>query len=181
MPKVYIADKETLDNVKQDTNNIKESISNVTNNVQYIKNQFPLTIAGGTDWSRYETLEKNLKIDKYIRELNDNNILEINGKGYIKDLIVRGSFEVTIYVDSKEVYKNKTYDSNDFRYLGFYNTTDYFNNSSSRWIANYFFDEQYTSVHINAIAQPIFFENNVKVIVNGYNIRELYFLGGVEK
>ncbi|AWZ48463.1 hypothetical protein C3495_06370 [Clostridiaceae bacterium 14S0207] len=185
MPKVYIADKETLDNVKQDTNNIKESISNVTNNVQYIKNQFPLKINGGTDWSRYETLEQEQKINKHIKELKDKNILSINGKGYIRDLIVYGKCEVTIYVDDKEIYKKSTYDyvRNSFCYLGFEHIGD--RSYDLRYIARHSYNAG-DYINTKLIIQPIFFEKSLRVKVWGednyaYNIDTLYFLGGVEK
>lgn len=69
--KIYLADKKTLDNVKQDT--------------QYIKNQFPLQVSGGTDWRKYE----NLNIVAYPEAKANNEwetLFSIQGKGYINFL-----------------------------------------------------------------------------------------------
>lgn len=71
--RIGIADKETLDKTKNNTDNIIQ-------NTNFIKEQFPLNINGGTDWSKYSIVQFN-QVTKGAPERG--NLIEIKGEGYL--------------------------------------------------------------------------------------------------
>lgn len=179
MPKVYIADKETLDNVKQDT--------------QYIRSQFPLQVSGGIDWGKYDSsiIEKNLKI----KDKGKTTLLEIEGKGYVNYIFAQGgNGYLIITIDNKQVLNGYFADSptSNSVYPGIYNVNNLqateTSSGSNIYVDSLSFIGRNPKVdndnNYKFFNNKLFFNNKVKVEINPNENKAniiLHYNIGVEK
>lgn len=101
---VFIADKQTLDIVKSDTDIIKQ-------NSTYIKNQFP--ISGGTSWEDYTQFSRGGTYNCSTKKIY--NVITLRGVGYLSFLYSRatgysGTFsnvKIIIKLNDKIIFEEK--------------------------------------------------------------------------
>lgn len=171
--RIGIADKETLDKTKNNTDDILNKVSSGV---------------GGIDWSKYTPLNSTINIKNSSMEKKEEKILvNLTGKGYITNILLGCSgyddkhiYEMDIIKD--EIILDKTYidaPGNGYMHLPekcsgiTYNELEY----------NSFSTKEYTKKRVG-IYIPIFFNQSLKIVLrkcdsNTGNV-QLRFTGGVK-
>lgn len=191
--KIYLADKKTLDDVNKTANQTKTTLDKVDSKIDKIQEGIAniKSISGSynpgsvrdpeahdLDWTRYEGIEKYEIVSS--RKFYPT-VFEISGRGYIRDLIITSTeyyncTKVKIEVDDKVITSFVTRKGQSGRYC--YGMV-YIGDDKGGRIGKIEYEHYDAS---KTLAQPLFFNKSVKVIMDeplpNYDI---YFLGGIAK